>query len=246
MLESLFKRRILDNAFYRKSRIVLAFDEYGDSDAVLNRLHQFCEQLGEHLAGIKIGYPTILSTGLPQLKKPLSKFSGENVFIADVKMADISFTNSLIARLLYETGFDAVIAHGFIGYEGGLEGVFKEAEKLKRGVVIVVSMSHVGSVEFIDPCVEKLVQTALKHGADGAVAPATRIRVVKRVREIAGSRLLIFTPGVGAQGAPYGAGLLAGADFEIIGRSITGSQNPLDTVLEVKREHDRVLAGGAC
>jgi len=245
-LESLFKRRILENAFFKKSRIVLAFDEYGDSDTVLNRLHQFCEQLGEHLAGVKIGYPTILSTGLPLLKKLLSKFSGENVFIADVKVADISFTNSLIARILYETGFDAIIAHGFIGYEGGLEGVFKEAEKLNRGVVIVVSMSHAGSTEFIDPHVEKLVQTALEHGADGAVAPATRTRVVRRVREIAGNGLLIFTPGVGMQGAPYGAGLSAGADFEIIGRSITGSQDPLETVLEVKKEHDRILAGGAC
>lgn len=245
-MESLFKKRILDNAFYKRSRIVLAFDEYGDSDTVLKRLHQFCEQLGEHLAGVKIGYPTILSTGLPQLKKSLSKFGGENVFIADVKMADISFTNSLIARLLYETGFDAVIAHGFIGYEGGLEGVFKEAERLNRGVMIVVSMSHPGSTEFIDPYVEKLVQTALKHGADGIVAPATRTHIVKRARGVAGTGLLIFTPGVGAQGAPYGAGLSAGADFEIIGRSITGSPNPLETVLEVKKEHDRALAGGAC
>jgi orotidine-5'-phosphate decarboxylase len=245
-LESLFKRRILDNAFCRKSRIVLAFDEYGDGNAVLNRLRGFCEQLGGHLAGVKIGYPTILSAGLPQLKEFLSKFSGENVFIADVKVADISFTNSLIARMLYETGFDAIIAHGFIGYEGGLEGVFKEAERLSRGIVIVVSMSHSGSTEFIDPHVEKLVQVALEHGADGAVAPATRTQVVRRVREIAGNRLLIFTPGVGAQGAPYGAGLSSGADFEIIGRSITGSQNPLETVLEVKREHDRILAGGAC
>lgn len=246
MLESMFRRRILDNSFNRKSRIVLAFDEHGGKNAVLNRLCWVCEHLGEHLACVKIGYPTILSTGLSELKSIIDEFSSENVFMADVKIADVSHTNSIIAKLIYETGFDAVIAHGFVGYEGGLEGVFKEARDLNRGVVIVVSMSHAGSTEFLDPNMEKIVQIALKHHADGAVAPATRTHIVKRVREIAGDSLLIFTPGVGAQGAEYGSGLSAGADFEIIGRSITCSPNPIETVLEVKKKHDRVLASRAC
>ncbi|MEM3712513.1 MAG: orotidine-5'-phosphate decarboxylase [Thermoproteota archaeon] len=246
MLESMFRRRILDNSFNRKSRIVLAFDEYGDKNAVLNRLCWVCEHLSEYLACVKIGYPTILSTGLSELKSIIDEFSSENVFMADVKIADVYHTNSLIAKLLYEAGFDAVIAHGFIGYEGGLEGVFKEAKGLNRGVVVVASMSHAGSVEFLDPNMERIVQTALKHHADGVVAPATRAHIVKRVREIAGDSLLIFTPGVGAQGAEYGSGLSAGADFEIIGRSIMYSSNPIETVLEVKKKHDGVLAGRAC
>jgi orotidine-5'-phosphate decarboxylase len=246
VLESRFRRRILEKAFEKKSRIILAFDEYGMGEMVVGKLNQMCESLGKHLAGIKIGVPTMLSTGLLGIKKIVESFSEEYVFIADVKMADISHTNSLTARLLYETGFDAVISHGFIGYEEGLEGLFQEAERLGRGVIIVVSMSHAGSREFIDPSLEKLVQMALAHGADGVVAPATRIQIVRKVREIADGRLLILTPGVGVQGAPYGAGLSAGADFEIIGRSITGSPNPVEKVLEVKREHDRILAHRAC
>ncbi|MCS7138714.1 MAG: orotidine-5'-phosphate decarboxylase [Crenarchaeota archaeon] len=246
MFESMFRRRILDNSLGKKSRIVLAFDEYGESNSVLERLNWVCEHLGEHLACIKIGYPTILSTGLSELRKIIFRFRDENLFMADVKMADVAHTNSLIARILYETGFDAVISHGFIGYKGGLEGVFKEAKELNRGVVIVVSMSHIGSTEFIDPNMEKLVQIALKHHADGAVAPATRTQVVKRVREIVGNKLLIFTPGVGAQGADYGSGISAGADFEIIGRSIMCSSNPVEAVLEVKKKHDRILSCRAC
>lgn len=241
MLESRFRRRILEKAFEKKSRIILAFDEYDGDEMVVGNLTQVCESLKEHLVGIKIGLPTIFSTGLSRLEKTIDKFSEEYVFISDVKMADISHTNGLTAKLLYETGFDAVISHGFIGYEEGLEGLFKEARRLNGGVVIVVSMSHAGSREFIDPNVEKLTRIALSHEADGVVAPATRIQIIKKVREMAGDGLLILTPGVGVQGAPYGAGLSAGADFEIIGRSIMNSPNRVEKALEVRRKHDKVL-----
>ncbi|MEM4169710.1 MAG: orotidine-5'-phosphate decarboxylase [Thermoproteota archaeon] len=245
MLESGFRRRILEKAFEKESRIVLAFDEHNGEEAV-SRLSALCESLCEHVAGIKIGLPTMLSTGLNSLSRLVKRFNEDYVFISDVKMADVSHVNSLTSRLLYEAGFDAIISHGFIGYEGGLEGLFNEAKRLSKGVIIVVSMSHPGSRDFIDPVVGGLVQTALKHGAEGVVAPATRLRIVEEVRKTAGSSLLILTPGVGVQGAPYGAGLSAGADFEIIGRSITGSVNPVEKALEVKREHGRILAQRAC
>ncbi|MCX8183693.1 MAG: orotidine-5'-phosphate decarboxylase, partial [Crenarchaeota archaeon] len=224
MLESGFRRRILEKAFEKQSRVVLAFDEHNGEEAV-NRLSTLCESLREHVVGIKIGLPTMLSTGLKSLSRLVKRFNEDYVFISDVKMADVSHVNSLTSRLLYEAGFDAVISHGFIGYEGGLDGLFNEAKRFSKGVIIVVSMSHTGSIDFIDPVADMLVQTALKHGADGVVAPATRLRIVEEARKKAGSSLLILTPGVGAQGAPYGAGLSAGADFEIIGRSITGSLN---------------------
>ncbi|MEM2998761.1 MAG: orotidine 5'-phosphate decarboxylase / HUMPS family protein, partial [Thermoproteota archaeon] len=170
MLESGFRRRILEKAFEKESRIVLAFDEHNGEEAV-SRLSALCESLGEHVVGIKIGLPTMLSTGLNSLSRLVKRFKEDYVFISDVKMADVSHVNSLTSRLLYEAGFDAVISHGFIGYEGGLEGLFNEAKRLSKGVIIVVSMSHAGSRDFIDPVVDKLVQTALKHGADGVVAP---------------------------------------------------------------------------
>lgn len=245
MLESGFRRRILEKAFEKKSRVVLAFDEHNGVEA-LGRLSALCESLSEHVVGIKIGLPTMLSTGLNSLSMLVERFKEDYVFISDVKMADVSHVNSLASRLLYDAGFDAVISHGFIGYEGGLEGLFNEAKRLAKGVIIVVSMSHAGSRDFIDQVADRLVQIALKHGAEGVVAPATRLRIVEEVRKTAGSSLLILTPGVGAQGAPYGAGISAGADFEIIGRSITGSTNPVEKALEVKREHGRILGQRAC
>jgi len=244
-LESGFRKRILKKAFEKNSRIILAFDDHDEDDA-LGKLNTLCESLREHLTGVKIGLPTMLSAGLNGLRMMINRFKDEYVFIADVKMADISYVNSVTARLLYEAGFDAVVSHGFIGYEGGLDGLFRETGRLARGVIIVVSMSHVGSREFIDPGVEKLVQVALTYGADGVVAPATRTQIVEKVKKMAENSLLIMTPGVGVQGAPYGAGLSAGADFEIIGRSITGSPNPVEKALEVRRQHGRILAQRAC
>lgn len=246
MLESPFRRRIVEKAFERNSRIILAFDKYGDGGEVAGELSRFCGLLTEHLAAVKIGWPTILSTGLKGLQGLVEDFREEHVFICDAKMADISYTNSLTARLLYEAGFDAIIAHGFIGYEDGLEGLFQEAKRFGGGVMIVVSMSHVGSREFIDSNAERLTQLALEHGADGVVAPATRTMIVEKVRRIAGESLLILTPGVGVQGAPYGTGLSSGADFEIIGRSIVSSPNPVEKALEVKKEHGKILTKRAC
>ncbi|MEM2687609.1 MAG: hypothetical protein QW796_04595, partial [Thermoproteota archaeon] len=66
MLESGFRRRILEKAFEKESRIVLAFDEHNGEEAV-SRLSALCESLCEHVAGIKIGLPTMLSTGLNSL-----------------------------------------------------------------------------------------------------------------------------------------------------------------------------------
>ncbi|MGQ9478747.1 MAG: orotidine-5'-phosphate decarboxylase [Thermoproteota archaeon] len=242
MRESSFRRRILEKASENSSRVILAFDEpcvEGD----FNRLSILCECLAEHVAGVKLGIPAMLSTGIRELSRLISRFSEKCVFIADVKMADVSHVNSLTARLLYDAGFDAVISHGFIGYEGGLEGLFREAETRGGGVILVASMSHSASVEFIDHVMERIVDIALTHGADGVVAPATRTSIIQKVSRMAGGRLLIFTPGIGAQGAGYGAGLSAGGDFEIIGRSILEAPDPLQKLMEVRNIHEKTLAG---
>jgi orotidine-5'-phosphate decarboxylase len=72
---------------------------------------------------------------------------------------------------------------------------------------------------------------------DGFVLPATYPQLIARARKAYPSAL-IFSPGVGTQGAPFGSAISAGADFEIIGRSITQAPSPTDEakrILEVMR-----------
>ena len=66
---------------------------------------------------------------------------------------------------------------------------------------------------------------AVRAGAAGIVAPATRPERVKALRAIVGSRF-ILAPGVGAQGGRASDAIAAGADAVIVGRAIYEAKNP--------------------
>jgi len=66
-------------------------------------------------------------------------------------------------------------------------------------------------------------------GADGVVAPATRPDRIRLIRSIVGSRIII-SPGVGIQGGSPRDAWDAGADYLIIGRSVTSSENPVNSL----------------
>jgi orotidine-5'-phosphate decarboxylase len=93
-------------------------------------------------------------------------------------------------------------------------------------------MSHPGALEFMAPLAEKLAKMAIDAGADGVVAPATRPERIKMIRSIVGSKIII-SPGVGVQGGSAKNTLDAGADYLIIGRSITSSEDPVSSLKRI-------------
>ena len=86
-------------------------------------------------------------------------------------------------------------------------------------------MSHPGGQQFTATVAEDLAKIAVKAGASGIIAPATRPDRVKRLRAIVGD-LLILAPGAGAQGGKPADAIAAGADYVIVGRAITESPEP--------------------
>ena len=80
---------------------------------------------------------------------------------------------------------------------------------------------------------------AAKLGAYGIQAPATRPYRISKLRKIIGNNLKIISCGIGYQGAPYGTALKHGADFEIIGRAIYESPDP---ILEAKKAFENTVA----
>ena len=74
---------------------------------------------------------------------------------------------------------------------------------------------------------------AMETGADGIIAPATRPERVRALREKAGD-LLIWSPGVGAQGGDPReiASIVNGI---IVGRAITGAPDPAAQAHEYSR-----------
>lgn len=174
-----------------------------------------------HIDAIKVGYPLILSTGLPFVRY-LATFGLP--LIADFKVADIPNTARLIARQVFAHGFSAVICHGFTGSDS-VRACIGEAHAAGGECYVVAEMSHPGAEEFFHGgTAERIAALAAGMGADGIIAPATRPDRVVVLRQIVGNKK-IYAPGVGAQGGD--AGRLAGlVDGIIVGRQIYEAPDP--------------------
>ncbi|MEL9908617.1 MAG: orotidine-5'-phosphate decarboxylase [Desulfurococcus sp.] len=186
----------------------------------------------EYVSGYKIGIPFLLKHGKQGIRR-LRRLT-EKPIIADLKLADIGDIMSTTVKHLANTGVNAVIAHAFVGYNGALETLMKTSMVTGIGIILVASMSHEGSREFIDKHIDEFLDLAVKAEVEGIVTPATRPNVIRYARERLGGSIKIYSPGIGIQGAEPGSALCAGADYEIVGRLITGSKNPGEAAREVR------------
>ncbi|MEM0042970.1 MAG: orotidine 5'-phosphate decarboxylase / HUMPS family protein [Thermofilaceae archaeon] len=194
----------------KKSRVILALD------AVDERPARVVEEVEEFVVGVKVGLPLVLKWGLEEVEYLLDRFRGSLYMLCDFKLADVPPIVVDELKLIKRMGFDGAIIHLF---QGGIEEVASAQERPE--LFGLVAMTHGGSV-LIDQHFRELVETALRAGLEGCVVPATKPHIIKAVRELAPDKLLL-SPGVGAQGAPFGSAIRAGADFEIVGRAITAS-----------------------
>jgi len=192
------------------------------------------EALKDIVQGFKLGLPAIVKHGIDSISKCFSDYEG--LLIADLKLADIGDVMAEVVKWLKNLGINGVIAHGFVGYRGGVEVLARTCREAGVKLILVVSMSHEGSAEFIDKHLDGLIELAKAVDSWGVVAPATRPNVIRYVRARLGSDMVILSPGVGAQGAEPGDALCAGADYEIVGRAITRAENLREAALNVIRQ----------
>lgn len=212
-----------------KSKVIVAID---DPSISLNNVRELISDVKDLVFGFKIGIPYILHHGLSNIGNIIKEFN-EPYYIADLKLADIGIIMSLSAKLAGTAGFNGVIAHGIIGYEGSLKDLLNECNALGIDLYIVASMSHPGSLEIYDKVLDDVLNVIKKLRPTGVIAPATRPNVISYIREVLGKDIIILSPGVGAQGAKPGSALCAGADFEIVGRAITKSLDPVKAVNDI-------------
>ncbi len=204
----------------QNTRLIIALDVLEESMAL-----SIASQVGGLVDAIKINWPLVLGAG-PGI---IGKLSKSGYVLCDFKVADIPNTNWLIVERAFSHGASGVIVHGFTG-EDSLRSCIEAAE---GDVFVVTEMSHPGAERFSAPVAEDVAKLAVKVGATGIIAPATRPERVKRLREIVGN-LRILTPGVGAQGGSAADAIKAGADYVIVGRTIYESKEP-------KREAERIV-----
>jgi orotidine-5'-phosphate decarboxylase len=196
-----------------RTRLVLALDETNPARAL-----RVAELVGGQVDAIKVNWPLVLSAG-PAI---ITELSSKAPVLCDFKVADIPNTNYLITEQAVRLGASGIICQGFAGSDS-VRAVVEAAGK--ADVFVVTEMSHPGGREFTAPVADRLAKLALDSGATGVIAPATRPERIAAIRAIVG-RLLILSPGVGAQGGDAAQAIKAGADLVIVGRAIYNDPDP--------------------
>lgn len=219
--------------------LIVALDPPPKVDVSTWILHRY-ERLKDIVQGFKIGLPAIVSLGANYLAKHIKHYKG--LLIADLKLADIGDIMAVTARVLSEVGFNAIIAHSFIGYTQGLETLARVCREENLKLILVISMSHEGSKEFIDKHIDEFIELAKKVESWGIVGPATRPDIIRYIRSKVGASMKILAPGIGVQGAEPGMALCAGADYEIVGRSITYADDLIKVAQQVIEQQRRRLS----
>jgi len=225
----------------KKSNIILALDLGVDRpQRLLTRSLRILNATHEHLCALKLNRQAVLPLGLFNgVQKIINKAKELDLLtIMDAKINDVGNTNRAIAEYYYKAGFDAVIASPFVGWNEGLQPVFEVAQKMNRGVIVLVYMSHKGAVEGYgqlvqDSNTDQLVpqyrifaERALKWNADGAVVGATYPEKIREIQAVLKGKVAIYSPGVGVQGGDAESAVRAGADYLIVGRSIVEAEDP--------------------
>jgi orotidine-5'-phosphate decarboxylase len=249
-----FQARIEESSEIHASKIVLALDYIlSDREDLFLKSLQTVEILAPHLCAVKINRHLVLPLGLhPHVEQLVTAAHDLDLpVIIDCKLNDIGDTNLEIARHYFEVGFDALTANPFIGWEGGLEPVFKLAKESGKGVILLVYMSHKSAGEGYG---QKVVdsRTGYKHrqynifaeravswDADGVVVGATYPEKIKEINQVLKDRIPIYSPGIGVQGGSLKRVADAGASYFIIGRSILLSPDPLKSVKAFNESLDR-------
>jgi len=208
----------------RKTGIILALDVAGRDEAF-----RLLDGVVEMIDVVKFNYPLILSEGLGIMSEVKRRYG--RPILADFKVADVPVTNNRIIRLAAEAGADGIMVHGFIGLDA-LRSALKAAGDLK--LFIVTQLTNPGGLEFTARFTEEFAKIAAFLGVAGVQAPGNRPEVVKKIRQIVGPELMIICCGIGVQGGKFGHAIAAGADFEIVGRSIYQAPDPIRAAKEIR------------
>lgn len=223
---------------------MLALDlELPEKSALLNQSLRIIEEVREQICAVKINRQLVLALGLRDISQIISKAHEYSLpTIMDAKLNDVAHTNEFMMRAFIKTGFDAVIASPISGWEGGLDSVFSIAREHGKGVILLIYMSNPGAEQFYTSKIndskfmfEYFTELSLQWKAQGLVVAGTRPDRIRRVREIVGSGMAIYAPGIGAQGGDARKASEAGASYLIVGRTIYSSNDPAESANKINR-----------
>lgn len=227
----------------------------------IRRAEALVDELGGTITTYKVGLQLFTKEG-PKVVKMLRR-KGKKVFL-DLKFHDIPNTVMNAVRSAFELEVDMMTIHAMGGFEM-MEAVAKMLWQMKNNghkpplifaVTVLTSLDSAFLEDVIgatnrtmDDEVVILARAAQSAGISGVVASPQEI---KRIRKECGSELLILTPGIRPAGsskddqsrtATPGSAIADGADYLVVGRPITGSDNRVKAAKQVLKEMKEGING---
>jgi len=170
----------------------------------------------------------------------------KRVFL-DLKYFDVPETVELAVRCATSLGVGFLTIHGNVR---NMQAAVKGRGNSNLKLLAVTVLTSYDASDIREPgcegSVEELVlfraQKALETGCDGVVASGQE---AKKIRQLAGKKLLIVTPGIRPSGAPKQdqkravtprEAILAGADYLVVGRPIAADPSPRRAAERIRDE----------
>jgi len=209
------------------------------------RARELVDRLGDRIAFYKVGLELYTAAGMSFVRELRDR--GKDVFL-DLKFFDIGETVKRAVAQVASRGVRFTTVHSSRAVmQAAVEGRGDSALKLLAVTVLTsFDQNDLADLGYPPECtvsglVALRVRKAIEAGMDGIVCSPLE---VARVREIAGPRMILVTPGVRSAGAAQGdqkrvatpaEAVRNGADYLVIGRQITRAADPA-------AEADRILA----
>ncbi len=216
--------------------VIIACDFDSKSELV-----DFLEKLGDERPYLKIGMQLFYSEGIEIVK--FLKNRGHKIFL-DLKLHDIPNTVKKSISVLAKMGVDMINIHA-AGTSRMMQAAYEAIENLEEKPILIAVTQLTSTSEEImkkdllidkklDDVVLHYAKNAKKSGLNGVVCSALE---AKKIHEELGEEFLTITPGIRFKDdskddqvrvvSPEDAAEL-GADYIVVGRSITKAENPLE------------------
>ena len=224
-------------------KVIVALDS--DNFEETNRL---VDMIQSHIFGVKIGYEFFFNFGLSGYKK--IQIKNINIFL-DLKLHDIP--NSVNKGIEAISNLNPYFTTVHIsGGDRMLEATILKKRKTKvLGVSALTSLDNEQIKKYylrenINKLVTEFTYYAIENELDGIICSPLEIETVKK---IAGNKLIIVTPGI--RPTSYnkkddqkrimgpGKAISLGADYVVIGRPITKSNEPINQIIEINSEIEK-------
>jgi len=249
----MIKKEYMKRNLKISDRLIISIDTNNIQEVML-----LCKKINNNVTTLKLGLELIYNCGFGIINTV--KSFGYKVML-DAKLLDIPNTVCGAISAISKLGIDKITIHAL----GGSKMISEAKQKINEvssgdnmipplifAVTILTSLddedlNNLGFKNGFLQSVLNLADISIKSGVDGIICSPNE---VKSIRENLGCGFYIATPGIRLQdddkgdqkriSNPYNA-VRDGADFIIIGRSITTKANPEETIKKIFLEMERAL-----